>query len=49
MTMNEAAFTNAVDWLANAHRLVVFTGAGVSHHIEWFLGPSLAFAALLLA
>lgn len=30
MTMNEAAFTNAVDWLANAHRLVVFTGAGVS-------------------
>ena len=30
MTTNEAAFANAVEWLANARRLVVFTGAGVS-------------------
>jgi NAD-dependent deacetylase len=30
MTKNEAAFANAVEWLANARRLVVFTGAGVS-------------------
>ena len=30
MTTNEAAFANAAEWLANASRLVVFTGAGVS-------------------
>lgn len=30
MKTNEAAFANAVEWLANARRLVVFTGAGVS-------------------
>lgn len=30
MTTNEAAFANAVEWLANARRLMVFTGAGVS-------------------
>ncbi|MEG0859156.1 MAG: NAD-dependent deacylase [Pseudomonas sp.] len=30
MTTNEAAFANAVEWLANARKLMVFTGAGVS-------------------
>lgn len=30
MKTNETAFANAVEWLANARRVVVFTGAGVS-------------------
>ena len=30
MKTTDAAFANAVEWLANARRLVVFTGAGVS-------------------
>lgn len=30
MTTQEAVFANTVEWLANARRLVVFTGAGVS-------------------
>jgi len=30
MRTNEAAFANAVEWLVNAHRVMVFTGAGVS-------------------
>ena len=30
MRANETVFQNAVEWLGNAKRVVVFTGAGVS-------------------